>query len=288
MLFPLLRQCRRLFFCITGGVIFTSSVLAQTIYIQPDRAVYERAPGAQVDVIVSLSAPIPNGLEGYHIRLRHPEDVFSARAILVEVPELDHGLLEGPADRYFEVDGTRIQGFVEWGQPAYPGTSFLVFQFTVSADVGPGDYALALELPEDNCFINGLLESVDDLLVLGSATLRISGVADVNGNGVPDDWELQFYDDLDDVPPTVTIQGYEFSILEMYIAGLDPTGDQIPAFEHPDRFVSVEGRVYDIFFNANLLNPAGWQLIATLEGTGGLLEIPDSGPGAYRYVVRLP
>ncbi len=268
--------------------LLAPAAMASEIFVHPDKPLYTKAPGARVDVIITLSAPIPHGLEGYHLRLRHPANLFSERLILVETPDLDNGWFEGPAERHFDDDSARIQGFVAWGAPAYPGTSFLVFRLTVAPDTPPGDYFLELEFPEDHCFINGRLEYIDDNLDLGSAILRVTGIVDLNGNGVPDDWELQFFETLDDVPDTVMIRGHNLTILQMYIAGLDPTGDRIPAFDSPSSFFAAPGRLYDIYRSADLMDPDGWTLISTLSGTGASLTIPDSGPGFYRFSVRLP
>lgn len=270
-------------------LLLTPWLLGAQIVIAPSQPVYSPQRGQTFDVIVTLSQPIPQGLEGYHLQLRHPSGLFSARQILVETPEIDHGFLPGtPAERSFTAETARIQGFVDLDLPPYAGVSFLVFRLTLAENAPAGEHPLVLEFPEANCFINGNFQTVDPLITLGSATVNVSGFVDANSNQVPDEWELQFYNHLSEVPETVTIQNQVFTMRQLYLANLSPLGTQVPRFDTPTQFQTANDRVYDVYHSADLTDPDAWTLVLTHAGNGGPFDIPDPQPGFYKFRVRLP
>jgi hypothetical protein len=258
----------------------------QIVFVEPQIVALRNQ---QIEVVVRFQQAVPNGLEGYHLRLNHPAGTVDSTQTTIEVtPDLDFGLFDPPALRDIDATGAAIRGFVEFEAPAYIGTDFITFHLRIAADAPFGAHPLTLSIPLPESFINGDLEVIDGQIVLGTATLTIVPFIDLNTNNVPDTWELEFYPTLDAVPASVTIANVELTIEELYIANLDPTGDQIPAFKTPTTFFAAEGRLYDIYHSTDLTDENAWVLIATHTGTGATHTLSNPQPGFYKFIVRLP
>jgi hypothetical protein len=243
----------------------------------------------EIEVVVRFQEAVPQGLEGYHLRLNHPTGTVDSTQTAIEVPpDLDFGFFEPPALRDIDATGASIRGFVEFGAPAYIGTDFVTFRLRIAPNAPYGAHPLTLSIPRPESFVNGNLEVIDGQILLGSATLNIVPFLDLNTNNVPDTWELDFYPTLDAVPASVTIDDVELTIEELYIANLDPTGDKVPKFDTPTTFATVVGRVYDVYHNPDLTDELGWLLVDTHDGTGTPYEITNPLQGFYRFEVRLP
>jgi len=89
-----------------------------------------------------------------------------------------------------------------------------------------------------------------------------TGPADSDGDGLPDDWETQYYGGPTNANPDAVSSNGVNTVIEAYIAGLDPTDAGalfiITKHTHADMSVlwwsSVSGRVYNVYWTSNLLS----------------------------------
>lgn len=266
------------------------TVSASAVTLQFEHAEYTVARGDYMEVRVSLNQPVPDGLLAYWLRMEYDDRLFDVATAMVDVvPALNFGFTDPPALRDNGVGHAEIRGFVDLEAPAYTGTAFLNFLLTVREDAPYGVYTFTLVIPQPNSFINGAMQVFDDQIVLGSATIQIAAIQDANDNGVPDDWELEYYDSLDDVPSSVIKQGREYSILEVYIAGVSPLDDSWPAWERSAGSLSiatVAGRSYRIARSESILDPDGWEPWGDEfvgDGSTWTPVLPEDG--FYRFAV---
>ncbi len=259
-----------------------------------DRERYTAAYGQQIEARLTFDAAIPEGLLAYMLRLEYPTNLFDRAATEIHVvPELDYGYLEPPAVRAIDFGSAQVRGFVDIDAPPYEGTNVVSIMLTVQPGARGGIYPLSLSIPLENSFIDGTMTSIDDRIALGQAWVHILPFIDENRNHVPDDWELLYYDSLDDSPATVIKQGREVSLRDVYLAGLDPRDETepMPKFLFEDRafaIPTVAGRVYLMEYNADLLDPDGWETVETLDGNGLHQAFTAALPGFYRFSVRPP
>ena len=159
---------------LTGIVGLASTLCA--VSVDFDQATYTVRPGDSLDLVVSFSEPIPNGLLGYAIQLNFDTDVLAVNQITVPA-ELDFDFIDPPAARDWGSNFASIAGYTAFGEPAYTGTDFVTFSVTVPVAVAVGQYCLELSFlllsPDAVNFIDGTAVSIDDTLVLGSATLVV-------------------------------------------------------------------------------------------------------------------
>ncbi len=93
--------------------------------------------------------------------------------------------------------------------------------------------------------------------------VSISAGGDSDNDGLPDEWETQYYGNLSPSPGDPSSNGVN-TVHEAYIAGLDPT-DPNAAFlisvlrplttENTLQWQSVSGRTYTVYWTSNLLAP---------------------------------
>jgi Bacterial TSP3 repeat len=136
---------------------------------------------------------------------------------------------------------------------------------------------------------------VDNLLV---ATSRL--LADTDGDGMPDDWEIA--NSLAPNDPTDAVEdadGDGFTNLEEYLAGTDPRSPNsvlristvtLDKNNSVINFNSVAGKTYDVERTGDLGTRA-WSTVATnIAGTGGAVQITDPGAASQSksfYRVKL-
>jgi len=94
-------------------------------------------------------------------------------------------------------------------------------------------------------------------------TAESSGAADSDGDGLPDEWEQRYYGGSTNVTPGAMASNGVNTVLEAYIAGLDPT-DPDTLFELTDLSLNspcvmswngeTDGRRYTIYWASNLLD----------------------------------
>jgi len=101
--------------------------------------------------------------------------------------------------------------------------------------------------------------NIDDIVLSGLYT-----GTDIDGDGLPDDWEMLYYGGATNANPEATCSNGVNTVRQAYIAGLDPTSpdaqftlDSIG----PLQWVAVSGRVYTIYWTSNLLS--GFQPLET-------------------------
>lgn len=271
---------------------FTGRVFSRELRFDQER--YTAAYGQGIEMHLTFDAAVPDGLLAYMLRLAYPSNLFDRAATGIHVvPELDYGYFEPPAVRAIDSGSAQVRGFVDMDALPYGGTNFVSITLTVQPGAPGGLYPLTLSIPLENSFIDGTMTSIDDRIALGRAWVHILPFIDENRNHVPDDWELGYYDSLDDSPATVIKQGREVSLRDVYLAGLDPRDETqpMPGFLPVDRafaIPTVAGRVYHIEYNPDLLDPDGWETVETLDGDGLLQSLTAAWPGFYRFSVRPP
>lgn len=139
--------------------------------------------------------------------------------------------------------------------------------------------------------IDGSLYEVMMGGVLGTASIEVVEVQDTNGNGVPDDWELNFYDALEEVPENVIKQGREYTLMQVFTAGVSPLDDAWPAWGQDMSgwmIATVAGRTYRIERSENILNSDGWvEWGEEFVSDGSPWNPVVPADGFYRFVVYL-
>ncbi|NBB78442.1 MAG: hypothetical protein GVY36_03220 [Verrucomicrobia bacterium] len=159
---------------IACGVLVAASGL-HAVNVNFDNAEYVAGPGDTVAITLSFDEAVPNGLAGYHLRLNAASSgVFEPSASSISiVTELDNNLFgDGPADRTLADDSAKVLGFAEAGSP-YTGVEFVTFDLKIDADAPAGTYALSLELPLEDSFVDGNFQIIDDDLVFDTSSLVI-------------------------------------------------------------------------------------------------------------------
>ena len=229
------------FFCMVVG-----SAGLQAVTIEFTESTYTVRPGGTMDIVVNISETIPNGLEGYAIKLEFLTDVLSVNRIDV-VPGLDFDLFDPDADRDAGPGFASIAGFVEFGQPAYTGTDFMVFNVTIaqSAQTGQSTLDLMPLLAEAINFVDGLGNPLDETITFGTAILDV----------LPP-WPPQFIEDL-----RVDLEAGSAVI----------------------RFTGTPERPYAILYSTSLQQGSWIALDTIIAPQGGLVEVIDPDHSGRRF-----
>jgi len=238
-----------------GIIIFSLLVAAlnlPAVTVAFTQSTYSVRPGDSLDIVVSLDEAVPNGLEGYAIKLEFLSNVLSVNQIDI-VPELDFDLFDPGAYRDVGSDYVSIAGFVEIGQPAYSGTEFIIINVTISeaAQVGQSLLDLSPLIEGAINFVDGLWNPLDEIITFGTATLDV----------LPP-WPIQFIDDL-----RIDLEQGSTVI----------------------RFSGTPSRSYSIFYSSDLLQ-GSWQILEIVSpDQDGLVEFIDADQAARRfYTVSSP
>jgi hypothetical protein len=119
---------------------------------------------------------------------------------------------------------------------------------------------------------------------------------DFDADGMNDLWEMENFSSRYSANPNTVCSNGMNTILEAYIAGLDPNDPQSkfqtsvfcsPPSESVLRWNATSGRVYSVYFSTNLLN--GFQSLETNITAGVYTDLVHSaGQGFYRIDVRKP
>ena len=162
---------------------------------------------------------------------------------------------------------------------------------TLSAAVTvAGDYYRVIITPNDG-HTNGAPFTTASVLV----------AADSDGNGINDDWEVQYFGHIG-IDPNADADGDGFSNLQEYQAGTNPT-NSTSAFHITSivtsgndvvvSFTSVTNRTYDLQ-DTDSFNPTNWNPVVTgIAGDGTISSGTDSGAAGisdrfYRVRTTLP
>jgi len=120
--------------------------------------------------------------------------------------------------------------------------------------------------------------------------VSISTGGDSDSDGLPDEWEIQYYGGLSPNPGDACSNGVN-TVWEAYIAGLNPTNPTSFLFlstANPLQWTVVDGRVYTVWWTSNLLS--GFNEILVSNYTSGaftdLLHNTDN-EGFYKLDVKL-
>jgi hypothetical protein len=114
------------------------------------------------------------------------------------------------------------------------------------------------------------------------------GVADSDGDGLPDDWEQQYFGGPTNANASALAANGVNTVRETYLAGLDPTNPNDVFEVDPPmhagngilvRFATKNEREYLIWYTDNGLMTPTWYLTSTnrIQGTGSPHEWVDDG-----------
>jgi len=134
----------------------------------------------------------------------------------------------------------------------------------------------------------------DDNGTTNSATATVTVVlpvsTDDDTDGLPNDWETTYFGGATNANPDATAANGINTVLEAYIAGLNPTSTTsrltVDALQ-PLRWSAVSGRVYSVFWTSNLLND--FQTLETNLTGGAFTDLlyGAESEGFYRIDVQL-
>lgn len=153
-----------------------TACVCQGITIGFKESYHKAAQGKTVQLVTQLSNPVPNGLEGYALKMTFPSNVATLTITDVTVPaELDFDVVDPGAARKVGPGYASVAGYTELGQPAYTGTQFAVFTLTIPANAPLGVYTVDLGplLQAGFNFVDGTGQPIDDSIEFGSTILEI-------------------------------------------------------------------------------------------------------------------
>lgn len=138
-----------------------------------------------------------------------------------------------------------------------------------------------------------LVKAVPDRGQIKLIPTAAPGFSDTDSDGLPDDWELQYFGGITNVVPSAMAANGINTIYETYVARLNPTNPDSRFTVSNDwnslHWNAVSGRVYSVYWTTNLLN--GFQPLETNilwpqnSWTGQVENSQDAG--FYRVQVRL-
>jgi hypothetical protein len=147
---------------------------------------------------------------------------------------------------------------------------------------------------------NGTITISVDNDGLGSGILNVMEIryvipdsqpsTDDDSDGLPNDWETQYFGGATNANPDALAANGINTLLETYIAGLDPTDTNarfILSNIVPLQWSAVSGRVYSIYWTSNLLS--SFQALETNVVGGGFTDTVHSAEeqGFYQIKVNL-
>jgi hypothetical protein len=193
--------------------------------------------------------------------------------------------------------------------PAWLGgdRGYVILDDPLFIDAANGDFRLQSNSPCINAGKNitvsatndldGNLRIIGEVVDIGAYENQVAGT-DADGDGIDDLWELNRFGGRHFVEPNTICSNGVNTILQAYIAGLDPndpnsdfltSASRSPTSENVLQWQGVSGRVYSVYFSTNLLN--GFQTLETnIPWTAAAFT--DSvhnadGQGFYKIDVKL-
>lgn len=209
--------------------------------------------------------------------------VISAASVLPGSPTTTNDLVASVTSSN-DADGDPIIFTYQW-QQSTDSTNFANVAFT--SDTLPasattaGDYYRVLITPNDG-FADGQTFT----------TAAVFVPADADGNGINDDWEVQYFGQMG-IDPNADPDGDGFSNLQEFLAGTDPTdsGSALRITEitinDPDvvvSFTSCTNKLYDLQFSDDLMTTNWTATVTNIPGTATITSATD--PGAVSLTNR--
>ena len=195
---------------------------------------------------------------------------------------------------------------VNGGTPSYNPQSLAAtggtpsYTWSVSAGAQPGGLTLGVAgalngTPTAAGTFNFTAQLTDGAGVSASNAFAVTIVlADVNTNGLPDPWEIQYFNA--GAPPQLDPDGEGISNLNEYLAGTIPTSNasklqlditSLTPAAGVFRFNTVTGRLYTVQYSDTLTGTWSTLGTANIPGTGGQIEVTDATPPTSRRFYRL-
>lgn len=184
-----------------------------------------------------------------------------------------------------------------------PNLNFSRTEHFAITNIAPGTYSLRIGIldprtGEPGVRIQSAGEDANRRIVIGNVTVRDEWQSDIDGDGLPDGWEMLYFGSFTGAVASADVDGDQQSNLDHFISGTNPTN---PASYFRVEHISLNGdvsiqvntvtdRLYTIQRSGEL-PAASWTDIGEFfEGTGSLVLVPDTNPipGAiYRAGVSL-
>jgi hypothetical protein len=132
--------------------------------------------------------------------------------------------------------------------------------------------------------------------IVSSITWNWVSAFDIDGDGLPNAWELQYFGNATNTNPNAVCSNSINTMIQAYIAGLNPTNPASrflasivcpPSSARMIQWNAVTGRVYNVYWSTNLLN--SFQPLYT-NYTGGVVTDTlhsTAGKCFYKLDVRL-
>lgn len=170
-------------------------------------------------------------------------------------------------------------------------------------NLAPGTYSLRIGILDSRTVEPGVRiqsagEDANRRIVIGDVTLQDPWALDTDGDGLPDGWELQHFENPTNAPPDGDQDVDGQSNLDHYISGTSPTNNA-SFFRAGDvdresfvrfRVATVTNRRYALLRSIDLAQ-ADWNaLVTNIPGTGLPVDLVDPDPPAgafYRAGVTL-
>ena len=114
---------------------------------------------------------------------------------------------------------------------------------------------------------------------------------DVDGDGLPDGWEVAYFNNVGVAIPGVDADEDGLDTWEEYIAGTSPIDPnsvfEIGQADGQFEFFAQPGRTYTVWFSTNLVDGV-WQSVTNFQGSGSVYSVPPatSQKGFYRAEVQ--
>jgi len=155
--------------------------------------------------------------------------------------------------------------------------------------------AIESRIIERNGVSYALVKAVPDRGQITLMPAASSGAADADSDGLPDDWETQYFSSITNVVSSAMAANGINTIHETYVAGLNPTNAQsvfaVSGQQGGSQYIfqwnAVSGRVYSVYWTTNLLS--GFQSLETniVWPQNSWTGQPDQADGFYRLKVEL-
>lgn len=294
--------------CVLRLALAGAGVAQAAPHVAPDSVT--GAPGETISIPLRLTGTVSSSA-GFNATLYLPAGmVFAgmARGALLPAPafRLTAQPLAAPA-----VNAVAILGYSESQTFTGPGV-LCTLSVSIPATAGPGDYLIVLDSPDRSVLVRGshaLSSSSGDSSTAhtvsdGVLSVRIPGVpGDINGNGIRDQWEMDWFGAITNVNDQTDFDGDGLSDYREYLSKTNPKNPAsclaITLFGVQDpvtggvtlQWYSIVGRTYRIERATDLVNPfafsrVGQNVLAT-SPINTYRDYPPTGTTSLFYRIIL-